>query len=208
MRAIDDKRPIRRPPSRPFALRSRHADAPSVGGLISPVRCSKNAPHAPRGHGSRIAPRHPRSPSFHQRRASSKSGPVPVSSYQAPGSHGRRAASIPRKEILMVINRHIVSVAAAGGLMLAAIGAGGVANAADPFSLSSTTFKDGTMMPKKVANKNPAKPELRRRQCVAGAVVEGRSGRHQELRVHHGRPGRPWRSRCVPLGGLRHSGRT
>ena len=65
----------------------------------------------------------------------------------------------------MVMNRHIVSLAAAGGLMLAAIGIGGVANAADPFSLSSATFKDGTMMPKKVANKNPQNPN-----CVGDNV--------------------------------------
>src|SRR4051812_18240991 len=49
--------------------------------------------------------------------------------------------------------RHCVgSLALAGGLVMAAFG--GSALAADPFTLTSTTFKDGTMMPKKVANKN------------------------------------------------------
>jgi Raf kinase inhibitor-like YbhB/YbcL family protein len=45
------------------------------------------------------------------------------------------------------------SFLAAGGLVLAGWCIAGPANAADPFTLSSTTFKDGTMMPKKVANK-------------------------------------------------------
>ncbi len=58
----------------------------------------------------------------------------------------------------MFVKRHLGSLAAATGLVLAAFGVGGVANAADPFTLSSATFKDGTMMPKKVANKNPQNP--------------------------------------------------
>jgi len=49
--------------------------------------------------------------------------------------------------------------------VLAAWAVGGVANAAEPFMLSSTTFKDGTLMPKKVANKNPANPN-----CVGDNV--------------------------------------
>jgi hypothetical protein len=44
------------------------------------------------------------------------------------------------------------TLALASGVALAAFG--GSALAADPFTLTSTTFKDGTMMPKKVANKN------------------------------------------------------
>jgi Raf kinase inhibitor-like YbhB/YbcL family protein len=50
-------------------------------------------------------------------------------------------------------------------LVLAAWGMGGVANAADPFTLTSATFKDGTMMPRKVANKNPQNPN-----CVGDNV--------------------------------------
>jgi Raf kinase inhibitor-like YbhB/YbcL family protein len=46
------------------------------------------------------------------------------------------------------------SLALASGLVLAAFG--GSALAADPFALTSTTFKDGQMMPKKVANKPAA----------------------------------------------------
>jgi Raf kinase inhibitor-like YbhB/YbcL family protein len=54
--------------------------------------------------------------------------------------------------------KHLGNLAAATGLVLAALG-GGVANAADPFTLTSETFKDGTLMPKKIANKvNPANP--------------------------------------------------
>src|ERR1700730_13747772 len=65
----------------------------------------------------------------------------------------------------MFAKRHMSSLIAASGLVLAAFGIGGVANAADPFSLSSATFKDGTMMPKKVANKNAQNPN-----CVGDNV--------------------------------------
>jgi Raf kinase inhibitor-like YbhB/YbcL family protein len=59
----------------------------------------------------------------------------------------------------MSIMRHLGKLAAATGLVLAACGAAGVANAAEPFALTSETFKDGTLMPKKIANKsNPANP--------------------------------------------------
>jgi Raf kinase inhibitor-like YbhB/YbcL family protein len=44
----------------------------------------------------------------------------------------------------------------AGGIALASLYAGQVALAADVFTLSSTTFKDGTMLPKKAANANTA----------------------------------------------------
>ena len=44
---------------------------------------------------------------------------------------------------------HVRSLLVAGAMVLAAAYA---AHAADPFALTSTTFKDGTMMPKKVAN--------------------------------------------------------
>jgi hypothetical protein len=57
----------------------------------------------------------------------------------------------------MSATRHVNSLIAAGGLVLA-LGMGGAANAAEPFALSSTTFKDGTLMPKKVANVNPSNP--------------------------------------------------
>jgi Raf kinase inhibitor-like YbhB/YbcL family protein len=43
----------------------------------------------------------------------------------------------------------------AGAVVLASGYVCGTANAADPFMLTSSSFKDGTMMPKKVANKNP-----------------------------------------------------
>jgi Raf kinase inhibitor-like YbhB/YbcL family protein len=65
----------------------------------------------------------------------------------------------------MSVTRHLYSLVAAGGLVLAAWGMGGAANAAEPFSLTSSTFKDGTMMPKKVANKNPQNPN-----CVGDNV--------------------------------------
>src|SRR5579862_8856110 len=58
----------------------------------------------------------------------------------------------------MLAMRHVTNLVAASGLVLAAWGMGGVANAADPFTLTSSTFKDGTLMPKKVANKNAQNP--------------------------------------------------
>src|SRR6202521_2061696 len=57
------------------------------------------------------------------------------------------------------------SLVAAGGMILASWCMGGAANAQAAFALSSTTFKDGTMMPKKVANKNPQNPN-----CVGDNV--------------------------------------
>jgi len=65
----------------------------------------------------------------------------------------------------MFVKRHLGNLAAAAGLVLAGWGTGGVANAADPFTLISATFKDGTMMPRKVANKNPQNPN-----CVGDNV--------------------------------------
>jgi phosphatidylethanolamine-binding protein (PEBP) family uncharacterized protein len=47
----------------------------------------------------------------------------------------------------------IARLSAAGAAILMFCGA---AAAAEPFTLTSTTFKDGTIMPKKVANSNPA----------------------------------------------------
>jgi Raf kinase inhibitor-like YbhB/YbcL family protein len=52
-------------------------------------------------------------------------------------------------------------LAAAAGLMLLA----GTAHAADPFTLTSTTIKDGTLMPKKVAGNIKANPN-----CVGDNV--------------------------------------
>jgi Raf kinase inhibitor-like YbhB/YbcL family protein len=64
--------------------------------------------------------------------------------------------------------RHLGNVTAASALALAALlplGWSGVANAAGPFTLTSETFKDGTLMPRKVANKNPQNPN-----CVGDNV--------------------------------------
>ena len=49
----------------------------------------------------------------------------------------------------MMVKRSLLLVGAAV-LMLGLVGQ--VANAAEVFALTSTTFKDGTMLPKKVAN--------------------------------------------------------
>jgi len=68
----------------------------------------------------------------------------------------------------MSVKRHLGNLAAATALVLAACGVAGVANAADPFTLTSATFKDGTLMPKKIANKvNPANPNP---NCVGDNV--------------------------------------
>jgi hypothetical protein len=49
----------------------------------------------------------------------------------------------------MLAKLHVTSLMAASGLVLATC-MSGPANAADPFTLTSATFKDGTLMPKKV----------------------------------------------------------
>lgn len=56
----------------------------------------------------------------------------------------------------MLAPRHSKALLAAGALIAAAWGVAEVANAAAParpFTLTSSTFRDGTMMPRKVANK-------------------------------------------------------
>jgi Raf kinase inhibitor-like YbhB/YbcL family protein len=65
----------------------------------------------------------------------------------------------------MVVKSHIAGMLAAGGMVLASLGMSATANAAEAFALTSTTFKDGTMMPKKVANKNAQNPN-----CVGDNV--------------------------------------
>jgi Raf kinase inhibitor-like YbhB/YbcL family protein len=64
----------------------------------------------------------------------------------------------------MLAKLHVKSLVAASGLVLAAC-MSGPADAADPFTLTSATFKDGTLMPKKVANKSPQNPN-----CVGDNV--------------------------------------
>ena len=56
----------------------------------------------------------------------------------------------------MLAKRHHLFTAAAATLALGLFGT--AANAADIFSLTSTTFKDGTLMPKKVANSTANAP--------------------------------------------------
>jgi Raf kinase inhibitor-like YbhB/YbcL family protein len=60
----------------------------------------------------------------------------------------------------MLGKRHSKILLAAGGALLATLAFNSSAfSAAAPFALTSTTFKDGTMMPRKVANvSNPAMP--------------------------------------------------
>jgi len=55
----------------------------------------------------------------------------------------------------MSATRHFRSLLATGVMVLAVTS---IASAADPFTLSSTTFKDGQMMPRKVANNLPTNP--------------------------------------------------
>ena len=88
-----------------------------------------------------------------------------ISARQAPEAARSLGGEEPSEGNLMFVKHHLANLAAATGLALATWGMGGVANAADPFTLSSTTFKDGTMMPKKVANKNPQNPN-----CVGDNV--------------------------------------
>jgi Raf kinase inhibitor-like YbhB/YbcL family protein len=62
-----------------------------------------------------------------------------------------------------MLSKRQVKILLATGAMV--VGSWSLGNAAEPFTLSSTTFKDGTLMPKKVANKNPANPN-----CVGDNV--------------------------------------
>jgi Raf kinase inhibitor-like YbhB/YbcL family protein len=64
----------------------------------------------------------------------------------------------------MLAKHHLFAAAAALTLGLA----GTAANAADPFSLTSSTFKDGTMMPKNVANSSANQPN--NKNCVGDNV--------------------------------------
>src|SRR5262249_1935462 len=65
----------------------------------------------------------------------------------------------------MLSKRHVKTLLAASGMVLASWCVGNVGNAAEPFTLTSSTFKDGTLMPKKVANKNAQNPN-----CVGDNV--------------------------------------
>jgi len=78
-------------------------------------------------------------------------------------SASHRAPGKRQKEVFMFVKRQLGYFAAA--VVLAAFGVGGVAKAAEPFTLTSQTFKDGTLMPRKVANKNPQNPN-----CVGDNV--------------------------------------
>jgi hypothetical protein len=67
--------------------------------------------------------------------------------------------------MLMAIIRRSGILLAAAGLFLAPWCVGGLASAAGPFVLTSTTFKDGGAMPKRVSNKPPPNPN-----CVGNNV--------------------------------------
>src|SRR5262249_35872451 len=56
-----------------------------------------------------------------------------------------------------MVMKSMGSLFVGAGMVLASLGVAGTANA-QIFELKSTTFKDGEMMRKKVANKNPANP--------------------------------------------------
>jgi Raf kinase inhibitor-like YbhB/YbcL family protein len=79
------------------------------------------------------------------------------------GTTERARKTLGRK--LMLSKRHVKTLLALSGMIAASWCVGSAVNAAEPFALSSTTFKDGTLMPKKVANKNPANPN-----CVGDNV--------------------------------------
>jgi Raf kinase inhibitor-like YbhB/YbcL family protein len=64
----------------------------------------------------------------------------------------------------MLASHRLNGLIAAGSLVLASWCMSGGAMA-EPFALTSTTFKDGTLMPKKVANNNPQNPN-----CVGDNV--------------------------------------
>ena len=67
----------------------------------------------------------------------------------------------------MLAQRQSKLLLAAGGMVLASWALSDVVHAAAaPFMLSSATFKDGTMMPKKVANMNAPNAPMPNANCV------------------------------------------
>src|SRR5258707_5852324 len=83
----------------------------------------------------------------------------PLFSHTSGGPTSEAASSLcgekPSEGNLMFVKRHLGSLAAATGLVLAAFGVGSVAHAADPFTLNSATLKDCNMMPQNAGNKDP-----------------------------------------------------
>ncbi len=64
-----------------------------------------------------------------------------------------------------------IGLALAASALGVALGCGGAwAQGAGPFTLTSTTFKDGQMMPRKVANNNPAGTATPNPNCVGDNV--------------------------------------
>ena len=74
--------------------------------------------------------------------------------------------NIPMEEYPMT--RMIGNALLAGGIGLALACAGGAANAQQVFTLSSTTFKDGAMLPAKAANSKANAPN--NANCVGDNV--------------------------------------
>ena len=97
--------------------------------------------------------------------------------------------------------RKLTFAVAAGALLFA-----GHAYAADPFTLTSSAFKDGTLMPKKMAGANKANPN-----CVGENVSPALSwanppaGTKSYALLMFDPEGRP-PGRREPLGCIRHSG--
>ena len=70
-----------------------------------------------------------------------------------------------------MLNRHSKILLAAGGALLATVAINSSAfSAAAPFALTSATFKDGTMMPQKVANMNAPNAPMPNPNCVGQNV--------------------------------------
>ena len=72
-----------------------------------------------------------------------------------------------------MFTKHLGNLAAAGGLVVAALSVGGAANAADPFALTSETFKDGTLMPNRAG-----KPKKLMAKRIARKQAKGKAARN------------------------------
>ncbi len=102
----------------------------------------------------------------------------------------------------MIIARYLGSLFVASGIVLASCWTIQAASAAEPFMLTSSTFKDGTPLAKKNAGDRKDNPN-----CVGENVSPPLSWSNPPAgtKSHDGRPGRQRWDGCGSLGRLRHS---
>jgi phosphatidylethanolamine-binding protein (PEBP) family uncharacterized protein len=77
--------------------------------------------------------------------------------------------------------RHILAITA-GALLFA-----GAAHAAEVFTITSSAFKDGALLPKKIAGDNKANPNCVGENVSPPACLDERAPRHHQLCAGHDR---------------------